>query len=80
MDAAYSAAAWQPMWTTVAACAFALLRLVFVASLGPGEIFIVRRGVEHQTVAEEETHLLLIEPTGTPNTGDAQMAASRFVI
>ena len=43
--------------------------------LGPGELFIVPRGIEHQTRAEEETHLLLIEPTGTPNTGDETTAA-----
>ena len=43
--------------------------------LGPGELFIVPRGIEHQTRAEEETHLLLIEPTGTPNTGDEATAA-----
>jgi mannose-6-phosphate isomerase-like protein (cupin superfamily) len=45
--------------------------------LDPGELFVVPRGVEHQTFAEEETHLLLIEPTGTPNTGDAATAAPR---
>jgi mannose-6-phosphate isomerase-like protein (cupin superfamily) len=43
--------------------------------LGPGELFVVPRGIEHQTRAEEETHLLLIEPTGTPNTGDEATAA-----
>lgn len=44
-------------------------------NLGPGELYVVPRGVEHCPVAEEETHLLLIEPTGTPNTGDAATAA-----
>ena len=44
-------------------------------TLGPGEMFIVPRGVEHRPVAREETHLLLIEPTGTPNTGDPATAA-----
>ena len=48
--------------------------------LEPGELFVVPRGVEHQTVAEEETQLLLIEPTGTPNTGDATTAAPRQAI
>jgi mannose-6-phosphate isomerase-like protein (cupin superfamily) len=48
--------------------------------LGPGELFVVPRGVEHQPFAEEETHLLLIEPTGTPNTGDAATAAPRRAI
>ena len=39
--------------------------------LGPGQLFVVPRGVEHRPRAEEETHVLLIEPRGTPNTGDA---------
>ena len=46
-------------------------------SLGPGELFVVPRGVEHRPVANEETYLLLIEPAGTPNTGDAKTAATR---
>ena len=45
--------------------------------VGPGELYVVPRGVEHKPVAEEETHLLLIEPTGTPNTGDEGTAAPR---
>jgi mannose-6-phosphate isomerase-like protein (cupin superfamily) len=49
-------------------------------SLGPGELFVVPRGVEHCPVAEEEAHVLLIEPTGTPNTGDPATAAQRRVI
>jgi mannose-6-phosphate isomerase-like protein (cupin superfamily) len=48
--------------------------------LGPGELYVVPRGVEHRPVAEVETHLLLIEPTGTPNTGDPATAAPRRVI
>jgi len=43
--------------------------------LGPGELYVVPQGVEHCPVAEEETHLLLIEPAGTPNTGDTATAA-----
>ena len=39
--------------------------------LGPGELFVVPRGVEHCPKADEDTHVLLIEPRGTPNTGDA---------
>jgi len=46
-------------------------------TLGPGEIYIVPKGIEHRTVADEEVHLLLIEPTGTPNTGDKKTAAKR---
>ena len=46
-------------------------------TLRPGEMFVVPKGVEHRPVAREEVHLLLIEPTGTPNTGDAKTAAPR---
>lgn len=48
--------------------------------LGPGELFVVPRGVEHRPVATEEVHLLLLEPSGTPNTGDAATAAPRRVV
>lgn len=48
--------------------------------MGPGDLFVVPRGVEHCPVAEEEAHLLLIEPTGTPNTGDVRTAAPRRVL
>jgi mannose-6-phosphate isomerase-like protein (cupin superfamily) len=48
--------------------------------LGPGELFVVPKGVEHRPVAVEEVHLLLIEPTGTPNTGDPATAQPRRVI
>jgi mannose-6-phosphate isomerase-like protein (cupin superfamily) len=46
-------------------------------TLNPGEVFVVPRGVEHRPVAREEVHILLIEPTGTPNTGDKTTAAPR---
>ena len=46
-------------------------------TLGPGELYVVPKGVEHRPVAREEVHLLLIEPTGTPNTGDKATAAAR---
>jgi mannose-6-phosphate isomerase-like protein (cupin superfamily) len=48
--------------------------------LGPGDLFVVPKGVEHRPVAEEEVHILLIEPQGTPNTGDVKTAAERKVI
>ncbi|HHI81322.1 MAG TPA: cupin domain-containing protein [Planctomycetes bacterium] len=50
------------------------LRMEFrdgVVELGPGEMCVVPRGMEHRPVAEEEVHLCLIEPAGTVNTGDA---------
>ena len=40
--------------------------------LGPGELFIVPKGVEHCPRSDEEVHVLLIEPAGTPNTGGAE--------
>ena len=44
-------------------------------TIGPGEMFIVPKNVEHRPVAEQEVHLLLIESKGTPNTGDNKTAA-----
>ena len=38
--------------------------------LDEGEFLIVPRGVEHMPVAEEEVHLMMIEPGGTLNTGN----------
>jgi len=46
-------------------------------TLGPGQMYVVPKGVEHRPVAREEVHMLLIEPTGTPNTGNAATAAPR---
>lgn len=40
-------------------------------TLGPGEFFVVPEGTEHRPVAESETELLLLEPAGVVNTGDA---------
>lgn len=42
--------------------------------LGPGELTVVRRGLEHRPVAEVETLLMLFEPAGTVNTGDVRDA------
>jgi mannose-6-phosphate isomerase-like protein (cupin superfamily) len=41
-------------------------------SLSPGEFAIVPRGVEHCPVADEETHVLLLEPKSTVNTGEVR--------
>jgi mannose-6-phosphate isomerase-like protein (cupin superfamily) len=43
--------------------------------LGPGELYVVPRGVEHCPKSSDGASILLIEPTGTPNTGDAATAA-----
>ena len=48
--------------------------------LGPGDLFVVPKGVEHRPVAEEEVHIMLIEPSGTPNTGDRTTAQPRRVV
>ena len=45
--------------------------------VGPGEVFVVPQGIEHAPYADEETHVMLIEPKGTPNTGDPATAAPR---
>ena len=39
--------------------------------LGPHDVFVVPGGVEHCPVAEQETQIVLMEPRGTVNTGDA---------
>ena len=48
--------------------------------LNPGELFVVPRGMEHQPFSEQETHVLLIEPTGTSNTGNVETATPRQVL
>lgn len=40
-------------------------------TIGAGEMYVVPKGVEHKPYAEREVKLLLIEPRGVPNTGDA---------
>lgn len=40
-------------------------------TLSEGELFVVPKGVEHCPHAAEECHVLLIEPAGVVNTGDA---------
>ena len=40
-------------------------------TLGPGQLFVVPRGVEHCPVTDGEVRAMLIEPVGVLNTGDA---------
>jgi mannose-6-phosphate isomerase-like protein (cupin superfamily) len=40
-------------------------------TVGPGQLFVVPRGVEHCPVADGEVRAMLIEPAGVVNTGDA---------
>jgi mannose-6-phosphate isomerase-like protein (cupin superfamily) len=49
-------------------------------TLRAGDLFIVPKGIEHRPVAREEVHLLLVEPSGTPNTGDRATAQPRRVV
>ena len=49
-------------------------------TLGPGEVFVVPKGAEHCPMAEEEAHVLLIEPSGTPNTGNPATAQPRRML
>ena len=46
----------------------------------PGDLYVVPKGVEHRTVADEEVHLLLIEPLGTLNTGNDATAATKVAV
>jgi mannose-6-phosphate isomerase-like protein (cupin superfamily) len=39
-------------------------------SVGPGEMYVVPKGVEHKPYAEREVKLMLIEPRGVRNTGE----------
>ena len=48
--------------------------------LGPGDLYVVPRGVEHCPFAEEEVHLLVIETAHTLNTGDPATAAVKTMI
>ena len=40
--------------------------------LGEGEFIIIPKGVEHKPVADEEVHVVLIEPKSTLNTGNVK--------
>jgi mannose-6-phosphate isomerase-like protein (cupin superfamily) len=45
-----------------------------VVDLGPGDMIVVPRGVEHRPVADAEVEVLLFEPAGTLNTGNVRDA------
>ena len=48
--------------------------------LKAGELCVIPRALRHRPVADEECHVLLIEPSGTPNTGETATAQPRRVI
>jgi mannose-6-phosphate isomerase-like protein (cupin superfamily) len=41
-------------------------------TINAGEFFIVPKGVEHLPIAEEEVHVVLLEPASTLNTGNVR--------
>lgn len=40
-----------------------------VRRIGPGEMIVVPKGVEHRPFAEDEVHIMMIDREGEPNTG-----------
>ena len=42
-----------------------------VVTLNPGQFLVVPRGIEHRTAADEETEVMIFEPSEVINTGDA---------
>ena len=51
-----------------------------IVTLKAGQLFVVPAGVEHRPVARGEVRVLIMEPTGTPNTGDPDTAAPRKLL
>jgi len=51
-------------------------------TLGPGQLYVVPRGAQHQPCSEHGAEVLLVEPTATVNTGDTPSAltAKRTVV
>ena len=48
--------------------------------LGPGDLYVVPKGVPHKPSTKNGASVLLIEPKGTPNTGDEKTAATKVQI
>ena len=48
--------------------------------IGPGEFYIVPRGVEHRPVAPEEVHVVLFEPEATLHTGNVVTEKTRHAL
>ncbi len=49
-------------------------------NLDEGELIVIPKGVEHLPVAEEEVHVMLIEPKGTLNTGNVITEKTKEVL
>ena len=48
--------------------------------LKAGQLFVVPAGVEHRPVARGRAAILIIEPAGTPNTGDPATAVTKVEV
>jgi len=48
-------------------------------ALGPGEFFVVPRGVMHNPIAEKECWIVLIETVTTKHTGDLELALTKTI-
>jgi mannose-6-phosphate isomerase-like protein (cupin superfamily) len=46
--------------------------------LGPGDVYVVPRGVEHFPQADPGTKILMFEPSGTSTTGDTRSQADHL--
>ena len=49
-----------------------------IIKLNSGELYVVKKGVEHKPFAEKDCHIMIIEPKGVKNTGnktDAELGA-----
>lgn len=56
------------------------LRIEFrdkTVELGPGEVLVIPRGIEHKPVADEEVKVMLLEPATTVNTGENDSELTR---
>ena len=48
-------------------------------TLGPGELYVVPRGMRHSTSADEETYILLVEPKTTAHAGTTETPLARTI-
>ena len=46
----------------------------------PGELVVIPKGMEHRPSADEETHIVMIEPKGTLNTGNIRNERTKEVL
>jgi mannose-6-phosphate isomerase-like protein (cupin superfamily) len=46
-------------------------------TIGPGEYVVIPRGIEHLPIADDEVHLVMVEPKTTLNTGNVRNERTR---